>query len=154
MIVDTISHLSRYAGLGKHFGTAAAFFSEHDPAALPSGRTEVDGENVFINTATNRLDRKEMAWEAHAEYADIQLILEGEERFGWSDRAEMDTLDPTRDFRTCRAEPQMEFTLSAGQFVIFLPGEPHAPGNPTGRPADCRKAVIKVRCGSEEEKKG
>ena len=47
---------------------------------------------------------------------------------------------------TCRAEAQAVFTLGPGQFVIFLPGEPHSPGNPAGEPSDCKKAVIKVRC--------
>ena len=147
MIIDHIRNFGRYAGLNPHFASAAGYLAQHDPFALPSGREEVDGSNVFINTAVNHLDRTEMAWEAHAVYADVQLILEGEERFGWSDEADMDPLDESRDFRTCRAAPKAEFTLKAGQFVIFFPGEPHAPGNPAGEPADCRKAVIKVRCG-------
>lgn len=146
MIVDHISNLSRYAGLGQNFAAAARYFEEHGTEELLPGRTEVDGDRVFINTAVNHLDRKEMAWEAHALYADIQLILEGEERFGWTDEAEMDPLDPERDFRTCRAESKVSFTLGPGQFVIFLPGEPHAPGCPAGAPADCKKAVIKVKC--------
>ncbi len=146
MIVDHLSHLSRYAGLGENFAAAARYFDEHGTASLVPGRLEIDGDRVFVNTAVNFLNRQEMAWEAHARYADIQLILEGEERFGWSDEAEMDPLDPATDFRTCRAEAKAVFTLGPGQFVIFLPGEPHAPGNPAGAPAECKKAVIKVRC--------
>ncbi len=147
MIVDHISRFSRYAGLNPNFAATARYLETHDPFRLAEGRTEVDGENVFINTAVNRLEREEMAWEAHDAYADVQLILEGEERFGWSDEAEMDPPDPSRDFRNCRTKAKMSFTLTAGQFVIFLPGEPHAPGNPAGKPGDCKKAVIKVKCG-------
>ena len=146
MITDHISHFSRYSGLNLNFETAAKYFEAHDPFRLADGRTEVDGDNVFIHTSVNHLERESMAWEAHEKYADVQLILEGEERFGWSDEAEMDPLDASRDFRTCRAEAKMDFTLTAGQFVIFMPGEPHAPGNPAGQPGDCRKAVVKVRC--------
>ena len=87
MIVDKLSNLSRYAGLGKNFAAAAHWFEEHGASSLPMGRMEIDGSQVFVNTAVNRLDRTEMAWEAHALYADIQLILEGEERFGWSGAA-------------------------------------------------------------------
>lgn len=146
MIVDHLSHLSRYAGLGDNFAAAVRYFEEHGTDSLLPGRTEIDGDRVFVNTAVNHLDRTEMSWEAHARYADIQLVLEGEERFGWSDEAEMDSLDSERDFRTCRARPKAVFTLGPGQFVIFLPGEPHAPGNPAGEPSDCKKAVIKVLC--------
>ena len=146
MIIDHISRFSRYAGLHPNFATAARYFETHDPFQLAEGRTEVDGDNVYINTAFNHLDRKAMAWEAHALYADVQLILEGEECFGWSNEADMDPLDTSRDFRTCRAEAKMTFTLTPGQFVIFLPGEAHAPGNCTGHSGDCKKAVVKVRC--------
>ena len=147
MIIDHISNLGRYAGLGPNFAAAAAYFGARAAQELADGRTEIDGENVFINTSVNRLERTDMAWEAHALYADIQLVLAGREKFGWSDEAEMDPLEPGRDFRTCRAEPKVTFTLEAGQFVIFLPGEAHAPGMPAeGRPEDCRKAVVKVRC--------
>ena len=147
MIIDHIENLGRYAGLNEHFATAARFFQEHSPWDLPLGRTVIDGEHVFVNTAVNELSRDTMAWEAHAIYADIQLILEGQERFGWTDLCEREPLDPVRDFQVCHGEARMDFVLSPGQFVIFLPGEPHAPGNPAGLPAPCKKAVIKVRCG-------
>jgi len=145
MILDHMDHLGRYASLNPRLAMAVRYFETHDYRALPDGKTVIDGENVFVNTAVNRLEREEMAWEAHGVYADIQIILEGRERFGWSDRAEMDPLDPARDFRSCRTKPQAEMTLEEGQFVLFLPGEPHSPGNPAGVPADCRKAVLKIR---------
>ena len=145
MILDRMENLRRYAGLNPHLAAAVRYFEAHDYRALPDGKTVIDGENAFVNTAVNRLDRAEMAWEAHGVYADVQIILEGRERFGWSDTADMDPLDEKRDFRACRTEPQAEMILEAGQFVLFLPGEPHSPGNPAGAPSDCRKAVLKIR---------
>lgn len=50
MICDTLQHLTRYKGLCKNLDTAIDYLLTHDPASLPLGRTEVDGEEVFINT--------------------------------------------------------------------------------------------------------
>jgi len=143
VIIDTLDNIGRYAGLGKHYETAVRFLKEADLSALPLGKTEIDGENVFANLADNFLDRDEMAWEAHQRYADIQLILSGEEGFGWAAQADYGLL--TGDFQVCHPQGEIvPFTLHAGQFVIYLPGEPHSPGNPVKGPAFCRKMVIKV----------
>ena len=53
MICDALEHLDRYCGLHRNLDTAidylTAYHVAHDLSDLPLGRTEVDGENVFIN---------------------------------------------------------------------------------------------------------
>ena len=49
MICDTLQHLGRYRGLHPNLDTAIDYLLTHDLAALPLGRTEVDGDKVFIN---------------------------------------------------------------------------------------------------------
>ena len=53
MICDALEHLNRYRGLHRNLDTAidylTAYHVAHDLYDLPLGRTEVDGENVFIN---------------------------------------------------------------------------------------------------------
>ena len=49
MICDTLQHLVRYRGLHPNLDTAIDYLLTHDLAALPLGRTEVDGDKVFIN---------------------------------------------------------------------------------------------------------
>ena len=142
MIVDKLVHLERYAHLGKHFETAAKFAAANDLYALPLGRTDVDGENVFINVFENVYDRPDMFWEAHRKYADVQIVLAGCERFGWGSEVQFGEIDG--DLIPCSHVTGFGFVLAAGQFAIFLPLEPHSPGNPAGEPAPCRKAVIKV----------
>ncbi|MDD3412034.1 MAG: YhcH/YjgK/YiaL family protein [Eubacteriales bacterium] len=144
MIVDNLENIARYAGLGANFATAAAYLAQTDLNALPMGRTEVDGANVFINKQDNLLNQGDPAWEAHARYADIQLILRGGERFVWGATAVMDPLNEQTDFRTCHDASGCEFTLTDGQLVIFLPGEPHSPGNYAALTDRCVKLVAKV----------
>ena len=47
MICDTLQHLTRYKGLCKNLDTAIDYLLTHDPASLPLGRTEADGEEAF-----------------------------------------------------------------------------------------------------------
>ena len=136
-----------YARLGKHFAAAARFLETADFAALELGKHEIDGENVFVLMQEYTQQEKEPGYEAHDRYADIQLVLRGSERFRWGKGVP----GPLKgDFReVTQVEGAVEFTLGEGQFVIFLPGEAHAPGLPEKGPALCRKAVVKVLCGAE-----
>ena len=142
MIVDKLTNFSSYAHLGPHFETAAKFVKENDLSKLPLGRTEVDGENVFINVFENIYDRPDMFWETHKKYADVQIVLAGSERFGWGSEVTFGEIQG--DLIPCGDVKGFDFVLTEGQFTIFLPLEPHSPGNPAGEPAPCRKAVIKV----------
>lgn len=142
MIVDKLANFARYAHLGKHFETAVAFVEATDLTKLPLGRTEVDGDNVFINVFETVYDRPDRFWEAHRKYADVQIVLAGCERFGWGGEVTFGEIQG--DLIPCKNVVGFDFTLTEGQFAIFLPLEPHSPGNPAGEPAPCRKAVIKV----------
>ena len=129
--------------LGKHFVKAQEYLLTADFASLSLGRHDIDGDNVFVNMQEYIQEDKTPAYEAHAVYADIQLVLRGSERFRWGlgDLGEL-----KGDFRTVTGvEKYVEFTLKENQFVVFLPGEPHAPGLPENSPAFCRKAVVKVK---------
>ena len=142
MIVDKLENLASYASLGKHFETAVRYLQQTDLSTLVSGRNEVDGDNVFINVSENINTREEMFWEAHKKYADIQIILSGMERLGWGHEVTFGELKG--DYLPCENVKGFDFTLTAGQFAIFLPLEPHSPGNPAGDPVPTRKAVVKV----------
>ena len=102
----------------------------------------MDGDNVFINVFETVYDRPDRFWEAHRKYADVQIVLAGCERFGWGGEVTFGEIQG--DLIPCKNVVGFDFTLTEGQFAIFLPLEPHSPGNPAGEPAPCRKAVIKV----------
>ena len=146
MIIDDLSHAGRYATLSPYFAAAFRFLQETDLAALPLGKTEIDGDNVFATVYEKVYEAREFAYEAHARYADIQVVLSGAERFalGWNPM--MGAQKPGKDFWYGTADTYTENTLTAGQFVIYMPGELHAPGNPAGAPgAATRKIVVKVK---------
>ena len=51
MICDTLEHLGRYKGLHPNLDIAIDYLLTHDLSALPDGRTEVDGGEVFTPSA-------------------------------------------------------------------------------------------------------
>ena len=145
MIVDRLDRIGAYAALSSNFAAAARWLAETDLHALAPGRYEIDGDRVFASLQDNWLERDTPAFESHHLYSDLQLVLSGRERFllGWTGRE--GAAAPGADYYPSEAEDTLSFTLEPDQFVIFLPGELHSPGNPDGAPALCRKLVVKVR---------
>ena len=80
MITDSLTCLDRYLGIHPALDTAIRWLAQHDPAALPNGRTEIDGQDVYINVMDAALRPAEGAdFEYHRLYADLQIDLTGSE---------------------------------------------------------------------------
>ena len=146
MICDTLQHLGRYRGLHPNLDTAIDYLLTHDLAALPLGRTEVDGDKVFINLmdATLHPDAGYHP-EYHKLYADLQVDLTGSEGWGYETApgTEVKPYAPDIGFQD---SPDAVFgTLGGGRFVLFFPGELHKPGVARPGCAHVRKVVIKIR---------
>ena len=88
MICDALEHLNRYRGLHRNLDTAidylTAYCVGHTLADLPLGRTEVDGEKVFINVMEADLSPDSTRLEYHKKYADLQIDLTGGEGWGYT----------------------------------------------------------------------
>ena len=146
MILDTLGCADRYAALHRRFGRAFRFLSTTDLEALPTGRTDIDGDDLFVI-----LDRKDgrgrdgARLEAHRRYIDIQYTVGGEEEIGWTPLAAC--ICPEADFDTAkdivffRDRPAAWLRVPRGTFAIFFPDDAHAPL--AGRGA-LVKAIVKV----------
>ena len=135
MICDTLQHLGRYRGLHPNLDTAIDYLLTHDLAALPLGRTEVDGDKVFINLmdATLHPDAGYHP-EYHKLYADLQVDLTGSE--GW---------EFPGDCGFQASASVVTGALGEGRFVLFFPEELHKPGLAQHGCVSVRKAVVKIR---------
>ena len=146
MICDTLSNLHLYKGLQKNLDTAIEFLASHPLDTLPLGRTEVDGDNVFINTMEADLNPGDPARaEYHKVYADLQVDLTGGEGWGYATAAgtELEAYKPDIGFKAC--PDAAAGTLGEERFVLFFPGELHKPGIPQPECRHVRKAVVKIR---------
>ena len=85
--------------------------------------------------------------EYHRQWADIQLVLEGSEIINASQQSLAQADDEERKADLFIASVQtlpVSMCLSAGDFVVFLPGEPHQALCAAQKPERVRKAVFKI----------
>jgi YhcH/YjgK/YiaL family protein len=146
MILDTFVCAERYAGLHRRFGHALRFLAETDLESLPAGRTDIDGDDLFV--ILERRDgrgREAARLEAHRRYIDIQYTIRGEEEIGWTPLAACSApagqFDGARDIVFLDDAPRCWLTVPRGTFAIFFPEDAHAPLAGTGAVV---KAVVKV----------
>lgn len=129
MICDTLQHLGRYRGLHPNLDTAIDYLLTHDLTALPLGRTEVDGDKVFINLmdATLHPDAGYHP-EYHKLYADLQVDLTGSEGWGYTNLPGAEIGEFTGDCGFQDSASVVTGALGEGRFVLFFPEELHKPG--------------------------
>lgn len=149
MILSTLSDFPRYAALHPAFPRVIDFLASADLAALPEGRTDLDGDDCFVLSSPQARTRpaSEALLEAHRRYLDIQVVLAGVDTLGWSPldacRDIAVPFDPVKDIGFFREAPQNHVTLRAGQLVVFYPEDAHAPL--IGEGELVRKLVFKLR---------
>ena len=145
MICDTLQHLGRYRGLHPNLDTAIDYLLTHDLAALPLGRTEVDGGKVFINLMDADLQPQEGSHlEYHKKYADLQVDLTGGERWGFASAPGTEVKPFAGDIGFVDTADAVTGTLGEERFALFFPLELHRPSIARPDCARLRKAVVKI----------
>lgn len=145
MIFGRLERIGRYRGLGKALDTAIDFLTRQDLASLPLGKTEVDGESVYVN----RFDYDtvpENITEGHLQYIDIHVVVEGEEKVGVADVLSLRETDrkEEEDFLGFSGEFTSVCTLRPGDFLIVFPEDAHSPKLIYRESSHVKKAVVKV----------
>ena len=148
MILDAVSRLDRYAALNPLFLRAAEYLRRSDLNLMADGRYEISGEDAFLTLTRSSLRlATEAPLEAHRLYADIQIVLSGEEGYGWrsiaSCTAPRGTFCAERDILFYDDRPDTFLTLRPGGMAVFFPSDAHAPLIGSG---EVRKCIVKVRC--------
>lgn len=146
MILDSFKNAPLYFGVASRLERAFKALEKFDLMTLEPGKYPIDGEEIFLNLVERDLKRPEEAkLEVHDRYLDVQVVLRGEEGFGWSERAAMkqprEAFDNEKDIQFFDDQPQTYYTLRPGQFTILLPEDAHAPLVGEG---PIRKAILKV----------
>ena len=128
MICDTLDQLHLYKGFHKNLDTAIAFLAAHPLDTLPLGRTEVDGDEVFINVMDADLKPHTGSHaEYHRLYADLQIDLTGGEGWGYETVPGTEVEPYQLDIGKKDSEDAVFGALGEGRFVLFFPGELHRP---------------------------
>ncbi len=146
IITDSLEHAEDYYHLHRAFEIAFAFLRENALAELPTGRHEIDGDNLFciIGKDPGRT-RAEAKLEAHRKYIDIQYVMAGTDEMGVRPAADCELVDTDydaeKDIEFFKDEPESWTKVRAGSFIIFFPEDAHAPLVGSG---EIHKAVLKI----------
>lgn len=149
MIYDTLEHIAAYRGLGANMDRAIEYLQNTDFSAIPAGRYEIDGENLFFMIQEPQLRTEQDAqFEIHRRYADIQLALTDGEIINYLPIEQVknwQNFDEAKDIGFSDVEEKgIPMPLDAGQFMILYPQDAHMPCL-KGCADSTRKVVVKVR---------
>ena len=143
MLVTNLTHANGNDYLSQRFSKAYAFLAQDGLDALPLGRNEIDGDDVFANVQEyDTVAASEKQLEAHRGYYDVQFVVSGQELLQYAQLG-----GEENDFGLYETPEQCtNVVLRAGDLAVLAPEDAHKPGCTLGcEPCHVRKIVVKVR---------
>lgn len=148
MIYTKKDNLKRYLGYSENLDTAIHFLENTDLNAIPQGKVVVDREEVFLNhSGYHTVAEKDASWEGHIEYADIHVLLSGNEKIGVSDRSELTetSRDEKNDFVGYEGAVKVWCPMDETKVLIVFPEDVHMVKVHDPETADVDKLVLKIK---------
>ncbi len=148
MIIDKLSNAKLYEGLHPRLKKGLQYLQENDLNALAPGKYEIEGDKVFVliqEYETKQIE--EGRYESHYQYTDIQCMVQGEEKMGYTtlDNVKLAEEIKENDIMFYEGEGDL-FLVQAGSFAIFTPQDAHMPAICIDQPKKIKKALIKALC--------
>ena len=148
MIFDNLKHVDNYSFLSENFKKAFDFLKNTDLSKLEVGKGEIFGREVHYSV-TEYLTKDEPAFfEAHDNYADIQVIISGNERIDYFYRPEGEITveyNPEKDILRLDCKNYSALKIKEGEFAVFLPHDAHRPNLSDEKQESVKKIVVKVK---------
>lgn len=149
MIRDSINNLSRYSFIHRDMDKVIEFFKKQD---YECGKYDISPD-IFINVMEyDTRAQSDIIYEIHKHYADIQLILNGNESQFYAGLNLLNTIEEyseTKDIAFLKPISEVwqeKSLLKAGDFVVYLPEEAHAPSySYDDTISGVKKAVVKIK---------
>jgi len=151
MILDTLQNANNYRGLHSDIDRVLEEFKKYTPENYPSGKLQLDGDNLFMIFNNYETHSREGALaEAHRQYIDVMYVVEGCETICVKpvDQLQNITKEYDPDIDALLADTDTDATLaqlSAGSFIVLFPQDAHSPGCHIEAPSSVKKIVAKVR---------
>jgi len=129
---------------------ALLYLREADLMAMPLGRHDIQGDEMFLNLMEMTTHPFEGSHpEVHRRYIDLMYWPEGGERAGvapYLGTEKVFEARPENDITLLEGvENEFFLTATAGCYAVYFPWDAHRPGLMLGdSPATSRKAVVKI----------
>lgn len=152
MIVAKLKDAADYRGIHPMLDQALDCLNEEFLATVGTETSYLDGKNLYatLNLFETQPDEK-LFFEAHRNYLDIHVLLDGEERMDIADTAILhlnkEISRPENDFYAY-SDPKPELqsiVLKKGDFLVAFPADAHRVKGQVNGPSEVRKVVFKIR---------
>lgn len=146
MITDKLCNLARYRGISGNIDRAIGFLSSERLSELAVGRTDVAGDEIYINRFEYETSDEPGSFENHKKHLDLHIPLAGEELIVLSPTEPLceRSYNEEDDSQELTGEAVSTIRLSHGEFALIFPGEAHIPKLSAGRPTAVSKLVVKI----------
>ncbi len=149
MIYDTLENFGNYFQPETPLFRALSFAARFDPSR-PDGRYEIEASDLFaLVSSYGTVPASLKSFEIHLEHADVQIVLEGEEKLEVSLSSglkEVGRYDEAKDMALVEtAGNPASLIMAPGRFAVIYPNEAHRPGCDVEGKSHVRKIVVKVR---------
>lgn len=147
MIFGNIRNLDEYSFLKKRVKECFNYAKEHVLSECEPGTYEIDGKRLFVNIVEYTTTVPENRfWEAHRQYLDLHLMLQGTEQIDLGFIQNMKRKDYVEqdDFLPLEGEKNSSVVLRTGDFLLCGPSDGHRTAIAAKSPETIRKAIFKV----------
>lgn len=126
------------------------YLKSNDFAAMETGVYDLEGKDIYVqvfDAETGPVEEKRP--ESHEDYLDIQFLVTGEEKLGFTPNTgayEVAEHILERDLIFYKSVENEGFVYATpGCFTVFFPNDIHRPAVAVAEPMVIRKVVVKVR---------
>ena len=148
MILDQISQMKNYVSTLPALQQVIEILESGKLDSLELGNYTTEHKNIRYNLFTYMTEKTEASeYEIHRKEADVQILLKGQERMDIASRDMLTATtayDDEKDFYMAKGEKLLSYHAKQGSFVVFFPGEPHAPNLVDESSNQVVKVVFKI----------
>lgn len=132
MIIFELGDAAKYVRVHPGFHTALKFLMHQDLSNLPLGRTDIEGDAVYVMASSQQGKRQpEAKLEAHRRYIDIHYVVSGIDTIGWKPTSQCSRIErpysADNDIELFSDDPLVWIPARPGVAAIFFPEDAHAP---------------------------
>lgn len=144
MIVDRIEAMDKYCATIPHLAEALSIIRENP--YIGEGKRYFDGGYMFFQAADTR-PAEDGTFEAHRDYLDLQILLDGMEYILWNHIANMEVVIPYNAEKD-REDLSGEGTtllMKPGMCCLLFPQDAHKACRHIEQPGRYEKLVVKLK---------
>lgn len=148
MIFANISNLEEYSFLDKKIKECFDYYKENDLKDFAKGSYPIRGDELFVNIVEYETTSPENRfWEAHKDYLDLHIMLDGREDIALNFIGNMNLGDYIKedDYQKLEGEKNSLVTLEEGDFLICFPNDGHMTAIAHGKEEKIKKAIFKIK---------